>query len=164
MTRPPRSRASRLGRRLGILALAGFVSVPTAIWTYQIMKAVWAPPSGPAPVTCDAGLSGLLRALERARDAGQRSNEGEQRNLAKFRAALMPEWGSRPALGPLCQAPAKRQQLLDIDALRYAEEHAIRYEASALAGQRWRAREIERELARELAPGAETPNPNPEKP
>jgi hypothetical protein len=161
MTRPSRSRARRLGRRLGIVGLAAFVSVPTAVFTYQIMKAVWDPPSGPAPASCAEGMSGLLLALDRARSAASRASAGEQKNLAEFRAALLPEWGSRPALDPLCGNGAReRADLKEIDALRYAEEHAIRYEASALAGQRRRARE----LAEGLATGTAAPKPNPESP
>jgi hypothetical protein len=161
MTRPSRSRARRLGRRLGILALAAFVAIPTAIWTIQIMKAVWAPPSGPAPESCATGLRGLLHALERARSAAHEAGAGEQRSLAAFRAALLPEWGSRPALQGVCRSEPKRLGILkEIDALRYAEEHAIRYEAGALAGQRWRARELERDLGRETAGGTrDEPDP-----
>jgi hypothetical protein len=165
MTRPSRSRARRLGRRLGILALATIVSVPTAVWTYQIMKAVWAPPSGPAPESCASGLRGLLQALERARSAVHEAGAGEQKSLTAFRAALLPEWGARPAVEGVCRAEPRRLGILkEIDALRYAEEHAIRYEAGALAGQRWRARELERDLGRETAPGLATPLQNPEKP
>jgi hypothetical protein len=144
------------------LALAAFVSVPTAVWTYQIMKAVWDPPSGPAPASCAAGLRGLLRALDRARSASLEAGTGEQKSLAAFRAALLPDWGSRPALEELCRAAPSRLRILkEIEALRYAEEHAIRYEAGALAGQRWRARQLERELGRETASGAATPHPTP---
>jgi len=164
MTRPARSRAKRLGRRLGILALATFVSVPTAIWSFQIMKAVWAPPAGPAPASCAAGITGLLHALERARAAAHHASAGEQKNLAAFRAALLPEWESRPALVPACRAEPNRLAVLkEIDALRYAEEHAIRYEAGALSGQRRRAREIERDLAPETT-NRPSPDLNPEKP
>jgi len=42
-----------------------------------------------------------------------------------------------------------RDRLREIDALRYAEEHAVRYEATALAHQRQRARELEHELTLE---------------
>lgn len=163
MTRPSRSRAKRLGRRLGTLALATFVGVPTAIWSIQIMKAVWSPPPGPPPASCAAGMSGLLQALDRARSAARLSNSGERKNLAEFRAGLVPEWDSRAALGPLCEHEPRLQHLLkDIDALRYAEEHAIRYEAGALAGQRWRARELERELELETGSGAAPLTPSPE--
>lgn len=128
------------------------------------MKAVWDPPSGPPPASCAAGMSGLLQALDRARAAARMSNAGERKNLAQFRAGLLPEWESRPALEPLCEAePRLRHLLKEVDALRYAEEHAIRYEAGALAGQRWRARELERELEREAGPGsATTVEPHPE--
>jgi hypothetical protein len=58
----------------------------------------------------------------------------------------LPEWGSRPNLETLCQGTHERTILREIDSLRYAEEHAVRYEATALARDRKRARDLEREL------------------
>lgn len=60
----------------------------------------------------------------------------------------MPEWNARPRLDQDCEGDAiALRALSDIDALRYAEEHAVRYEAGALANQRRRADAIRRELA-----------------
>ncbi len=147
MTRPARSRLRRIGRRAGILLFALFVSVPTLIWTFQIMEALFFRPPGLPPASCDAGLLSLLRAVDRARLAARRESIGERHSLQRFRAALEPEWSSRPALGTVCRgAPKDSQRLRELDALRYAEEHAVRYEATALAGQRQRARELEHEL------------------
>jgi hypothetical protein len=147
MARPARSRVRRSGRRVGILVFAVFVSVPTLLWTFQIMETLFFPPSGPPPPSCDLGLLSLLRAVDRARLAARRESVGERRSLQRFRAALEPEWSSRPALDAVCRgAPANARRLRELDALRYAEEHAVRYEATALAGQRQRARELEHEL------------------
>ena len=147
MAKAPRSRARRLGRRLGIAVFSVCVSVPTLLWTLQIMDALFFRSPGPAPVSCERGLHDLLRGIERARGAARLENTGERRSLARFRAALDPEWGSRPALDTLCRAlPRDVARLREVDALRYAEEHAVRYEATALAGQRQRAHELELEL------------------
>jgi hypothetical protein len=147
MTRPARSRVRRIGRRVGVVVFALFVSVPTLIWTFQIMEALFFRPSGPPPASCEAGLLSLLRAVDRARLAARRESIGERHSLERFRAALEPEWSSRPALDPACRGtPKDTQRLRELDALRYAEEHAVRYEATALAGQRQRARELEHEL------------------
>ncbi|HTQ03701.1 MAG TPA: hypothetical protein VMI54_07580 [Polyangiaceae bacterium] len=147
MTRPARSRVRRIGRRVGIVLFALCVSVPTLLWTYQIMMEIFFRPTGPAPATCDVGLLSLLRAVDRARLAARKENVGERHSLERFRAALDPEWNSRPALDSLCRAaPENARRLREVDALRYAEEHAVRYEATALAGQRQRARELEHEL------------------
>jgi hypothetical protein len=147
MARPARSRAKRIGQRIGIALFALFVSVPTLVWTYQIMLAIFYPPLGPAPQSCESGTLDLLRALDRARTAARGQDLGERQSLARFRAALKPAWDAHPALTALCRTTERDSQRLQaVDALRYAEEHAVRYEATALAGQRRRARELEHEL------------------
>jgi hypothetical protein len=50
---------------------------------------------------------------------------------------------------PCERRPQDEGRLREIDALRYAEEHAVRYEATALARQRQRARELEQQLSLE---------------
>ena len=111
------------------------------------MQAIFFLPLGPAPASCDSGLLELLHAVDRARLAAREENAGERQNLARFRTALDPEWQARPALDVVCRGvPAEVQRLREVDALRYAEEHAVRYEATALARQRQRARELEHEL------------------
>jgi hypothetical protein len=150
MSRVGRSRARRLGRRVGIGLFALLVSVPTLLWTYQIMLALFFQPPGPRPSSCRSGLNGLLQGLERARVAARGESSGERESLFRFRTALGPAWESRAELDQLCNKSQKdRDRLREIDALRYAEEHAVRYEATALAHQRRRARELEHELSLE---------------
>jgi acyl-CoA synthetase (NDP forming) len=140
-------RRERLGRRLGIALFAVLVSVPTVVWSLQIMKVVWSPSRGPDPESCQKGQLGLLRAVDRARAAAAGlAASSERESLTRFRDALSPEWLSRPNLDDLCKAPRERKMLREIDSLRYAEEHAVRYEATALARDRKRARDLEREL------------------
>lgn len=147
MPRPARSRVRRIGRRVGIALFTLFVSVPTLVWTLQIMDALFFSRAGSMPASCNVGLLSLLRAVDRARFAARQENLGERHSLERFRAALDPEWSSRPALDAVCRGvPQNAQRLRELDALRYAEEHAVRYEATALAGQRQRARELEHEL------------------
>jgi hypothetical protein len=147
MAGPTTPRAARLGRRLGIGVFAVLVSVPTAVWSYEIMQDVWSPTRGPEPASCREGQLGLLRSVERARAAAAGLAEANEReSLSRFRNALAPEWNSRPNLDDLCRGPEERRILRDIDSLRYAEEHAVRYEATALARDRKRARDLEREL------------------
>lgn len=151
MVRAARSRSKKLGKRLGIAVFAAFVSIPTAVWSLQIMRAVWSPPPGPAPASCAAGVTGLLDALERAKAAVTDANR-ERESLQAFRESLLPEWAARGAVGEICRDQRESEVLLrEIDGLRYAEEHAIRYEASALAGQRLKVRELTRDLRREKA-------------
>ena len=150
MARPGRSRSRRLGRRLGIAIFALLVALPTLIWTRQIMLALFFPEPGTPPASCRAGLLGLLDGVDRARAAGRSESTGERQSLSRFRAALGPAWENRAELDALCERrPEDRDRLREIDALRYAEEHAVRYEATALARPRQRARELEQTLSRE---------------
>jgi len=67
----------------------------------------------------------------------------ERAALGRFRAALEPEWASRPSLDSACSSDDKTlAALAEIDALRYAEEHAVRYEAVGLAPQRRRVQAL----------------------
>jgi hypothetical protein len=146
MTRSSRPRARRLGRRVGIIVFGVLVAVPTALWSTQIMRAVWAPDDGPAPPSCRAGLRQLLAAIERAKQQSLRTEGGELPSVARFRAALLPEWASRGALTGLCQRGEESKMLKTVIGLRYAEEHAVRYEATALFPQRAAARALKPKL------------------
>jgi len=150
MARVGRSRERRLGRRVGLALFALVVSVPTVIWSSQIMFALFFPEPSPAPASCREGLKALLEAVSLARNAARGESSGERQSLERFRAALGPAWRTRPSLDAVCEkTPADAARLREIDALRYAEEHAVRYEATALAHQRRRARELEQELSLE---------------
>jgi putative protein kinase ArgK-like GTPase of G3E family len=146
MTRAGRSRARRLGRRAGIVVFSLLVAVPTAVWSIQIMLAVWAPPVVATVATCREGLDGLLTAVERARRAAELEQGGERRATERFRSTLAPEWNARAALDQLCSGPEEAAMLKAIDGLRYAEEHAVRYEATALSEQRARGRALSARL------------------
>jgi hypothetical protein len=133
------ARVSRLGRRAGILTFALLVGGMTAIWSIQILKAVFAPKFEDTDAACRVGILELGRALGRARDAAARETGGESVALRRFRAELEPEWRARTGLGRACAGdPEGLSALKEIDALRYAEEHAVRYEAGAIAVQRRR--------------------------
>ena len=126
------------------------VSIPRR-GSLQIMQAVWSPPPGRHP-ELRGGVTGLLDALERAKAAVTDGSQGERESLQAFRESLLPEWRARGAVGEMCRGRRDSEVLLrEIDGLRYAEEHAIRYEASALAGQRLKVRELTRDLRREKA-------------
>jgi hypothetical protein len=141
------ARIARLGRRIGLLVFALPVAGATALWTAQIIDQVFWPDSGPAAAECRTGVLALDQAVRRARRAAEDESHGERPALKRFREALEPEWQSRPALSAACRSdPAALRALSDLDALRYAEEHAVRYEAVALAKQRRRSDAIRREL------------------
>jgi hypothetical protein len=137
--KPNPTRVQRAGRRVGIVLFALIVGGATATWTIQILLAVFAPPLLAVAKGCQSGTRELLVAVRRARSAAAAESGGERAALQRFRAALSPEWNSRTSLTALCQAdPKGRAALTEIDALRYAEEHAVRYEAVGLAPQRRR--------------------------
>lgn len=132
-------RARRTGRRVGVVLFALIVGGATAVWTAQILYAVFAPPIERVAQDCRGGTRALLTAVRRARLAAAAESGDERAALARFRAALEPEWSSRTSLDSICrQEPKARTALNEIDALRYAEEHAVRYEAVGLAPQRRR--------------------------
>lgn len=119
---------------------ATIFTAATLWWTVQILGAVWgkAPPS---PDGCAGGTANLERAVERARVAYAASagDEDERAALARYRGALEPEWSERKAVEAACAGDAAgRKRLKDVIALRYAEEHAVRYESLGLAPLRRR--------------------------
>lgn len=143
-----RARIARWGRRAGIVVFALLIAVPTLIWTSQILRRVFWPEPGSAAGDCRTAVLGLEQALHRARLAAATESSGERAALASFRHALEPEWDQRGAVGHVCENDRRALRALsDLDALRYAEEHAVRYEAVALARQRRRAESLKQELS-----------------
>ncbi len=139
----PLSRQQRLGRRIGIAIFGLIVSGATAIWTIQILFAVFSPPVLSVATDCRGGTRELLTAVRRARLAAASESGNERAALARFRASLEPEWSTRTSLDSVCRSdPKARAALTEIDALRYAEEHAVRYEAVGLAPQRRRVQAL----------------------
>lgn len=147
--RDGQQRLRRTGRRVGIVAFAIIVAGATALWTVQIIQQVWVqdPLRGGRVGSCRSALGDLIVALQRARAAAARERNGERAALSRFRQALLPEWGQRSAVNVACRGDASAEGALSrLDALRYAEEHAVRYEAVALAEQRRQVDAIAREL------------------
>lgn len=142
-----KGRWARIGRRLGLVVFAVPVAGATLIWTIQITRQVFWPDFSRQPGDCHAAVLGLDLAVRRARDAAAHEINGERLALKRFRDGLAPEWQNREGVARACQGdPAALAALSNLDALRYAEEHAVRYEAVALAKQRRRSDAIRREL------------------
>jgi len=141
--KPNLTPGQRVGRRIGIAVFALIVGGTTAIWTIQILYAVFAPPVLAVATDCRGGTRDLLIAVRRASLAAAAESGDERAALGSFRAALEPEWSRRASLDTLCGNDPKAQAALaEIDALRYAEEHAVRYEAVGLAPQRRRVQAL----------------------
>lgn len=141
--RKPLSQLERnrlLGRRAGIAIFTAIFAGATLLWTIQILTTVWgsAPPSADG---CNAGTAKLEKAVERARRAYalQAGDEDERAALSRYRTALEPEWTERKAVEAACEHDETgKKRLKDVVALRYAEEHAVRYESLGLAPLRRR--------------------------
>ncbi|HYQ41823.1 MAG TPA: hypothetical protein VER11_07640 [Polyangiaceae bacterium] len=141
--KPNLSPGARLGRRIGIAVFGLIIGGATAVWTIQILYAVFAPPVLAVAKDCRGGSRDLLSAVRRASIAAAAESGDERAALGRFRAALEPEWSRRASLDSLCRTdPKARAALAEIDALRYAEEHAVRYEAVGLAPQRRRVQAL----------------------
>jgi hypothetical protein len=144
---PPRQRlaevpsttkgARRRGRTLGAAALGLIVTTFTVVCSIQIIQQAWQEPEAEAAVACRPGIVNLISAVRRARTAAANGTGGEREAMKRFREALLPEWSMRPGLSRRCAGdPEATRALGAVDRLRYAEEHALRYEALDVAGRR----------------------------
>jgi len=140
-------RARKRGRRIAWVLFAAIVIGVVATWTTQIIQQVWFRPPSTTAVACRPGVLGLITAVRRARQAADSEIGGERAAVTRFRAALEPEWSGRDALTAACHSdPLGQRALREVDRLRYAEEHATRYEAVDLAPRRRGIAKLEREL------------------
>ena len=129
-------RIRRRGRTLGIVVFSLLVAAFTAVWTIQICLQVWAPRVPEGSFDCRPGVIALFESLEQARAAAAQQN-GEQAALAAFRGVLARAWEAQPALIGSCRSDhVGAEALHEVTRLRYAEEHAVRYEAHDLAPRR----------------------------
>lgn len=131
----PIERIRRRGRTLGVATFSLIVASFVVVCTVQICLQVWAP-AVTGQVECRSGVVALRDALEQARLAAAQE-EGEQPALARFRALVTAPWKLEPAVARACANDrAGSEALRELVRLRYAEEHAVRYEASDLAARR----------------------------
>jgi hypothetical protein len=139
----PQSTLRRRGRRAGIVLFSLIITAFTVVCSVQVLQQVWAPQGVPTSAPCRTALRGLFTAVERARAAASQETRGERASVRRFRDALEPEWLSRPALDTQCESdPSMAEGLQLVDWLRYAEEHAARYEATDLADLRRRGTQL----------------------
>lgn len=118
------------------MVFAALVSAFTIVCSVQICIQVWAPKIVPHETDCVAGTVLLVDSIDAARTAAAAA-VGELEALSKFRETVAPAWALRPALGLKCKRdPGAIERLRAVDRLRYAEEHAVRYEAADLAARR----------------------------
>lgn len=146
---PRETRAERLGRRAGLVVFGLIVSGITLTWTVQIIRQTFFPAGTPHGESCRPGVLALIGAVRRARHAADEETGGERAAVTRFRAALAPEWEGRDAVAVTCRGDALGERALrEVDRLRFAEEHATRYEAVDLARRRRDVVALERELGK----------------
>lgn len=144
-------RAQKTGRRIGTGLFALFVGTFTIVCSVEVLHQGFFPradASMPETVECRAGLQALVSSLASARTRAAASTPGERTRLAQFRGALGATWQNRYYIERRCQSDAWALKALErIDELRWAEEHAVRYESADLAPSRQQVAEIEKALA-----------------
>jgi hypothetical protein len=146
--------ARRTGRRIGSILFALFIGTFTIVCSAQVLyQGFRSTRVTQTSVQCRVGLRGLIVSLRRARAAAAAESGGERTSLKQFRDALGPEWEAHDAVLRSCARDEWALRALDqIDRLRWAEEHAVRYESVELAPSRQRVLAIEQSL------GAQTNN------
>jgi len=144
---PSQKSARRRGRAAGAAALFVVVATFTLVCSVQIIRQAWSAPPAEVNVDCRPGIEGLIAAVRRARAAAANGTGGEREALQRFREALLPEWAARGGLQVRCRDDREATRALgEVDRLRYAEEHALRYEALDVAGRRREVEVIARKL------------------
>lgn len=135
----------RRGRNLGGLLFALLVAAPTLIWATQVVLQAFETPEA-AGLDCKEGLAELLAGLDRARDSAVPApNEDEA--MAAFRENLGPAWETPRRVRAACNGNRDRMaQFGKIERLRYAEEHAVRYQTRGLSADRNAVDQIRLEL------------------
>ena len=122
---------------MGAATLALLVTTFTVVCSIQIFQQAWQEPEAEAAVDCRTGIENLITAVRRARGAAANGTGGEREAMKRFREALLPEWSLRPGLTRRCKGdPEATHALGVVDRLRYAEEHALRFEALDVASRR----------------------------
>lgn len=141
------------------LAFLSFVFVWVIGATGPIVKVVLYPDAAPPPwVSCREGQLALHDALVRAVLAAQGDDDADEA-LRRFRDALAPEWNELEGTRVLCSAVESERRSLDaLERLRYAEEHAVRREASSLAALR---RQVASSVGRSAGERLTHPDPLP---
>lgn len=156
MQNPTSRRIARFRRAafgLGLAGIAAFVAASI----YQLVFQVFYPPiRDGAGETCRVELVKLYRGLERATRAGEEEAD-VSKAISAFRQSLRPEWDDFGSARQACDTdPETRRGLDALERLRYAEEHAVRLEASSLHVLRDRVRSDLGKLGALPAPPADT--------
>lgn len=140
----PGSRPQRLGRLLGIALFSTCVAGVTLVFSLQIIQQAFPTRPATTELECRQSVLDLIQALYRARRSAI-EEPGEAAAMRVFRDVLSQSlWAQEPAVHTACaDEPRAREALQQVQRLRYAEEHAVRYGSRGVAQdrqlvERWR--------------------------
>lgn len=142
---PPHTTVAARGRTAGKVVFGLLVAVPTLVWALQIIFQAFASPP-PSELECEEGLEQLITGIEQARQSafGQ-TNEAQA--IEAFRANLGSVWQEPRSVRERCKdEPGMRSMFGRVERLRYAEEHAVRYESRGIAADRRAVEQLKRRL------------------
>ncbi len=148
----------RRARRWTSALFLGFVVIWVLQATGQITQQVFWPDEEPSSfTTCAEGLHALHAAIDAGRAAAEADPVDPAQALAAYRAKVDPVWRALPPVKSRCDSPQDRRSLDALERLRYAEEHAVRREASNLASLR---RQVASDVASRTLPTPPDPLSN----
>ncbi len=133
------ARSNRRARQIGAGVFLSFVVVWVLFASTQItLQIFWPDPTTASPVpapTCSETLATLHTSIQRGQTAAELDVDPATA-LGHYRAEVDPVWAAHASAKELCVSAADRRSLDALERLRYAEEHAVRREATSLAALR----------------------------
>lgn len=120
----------------------------TLVFSIQIIRQAFPERPRRTDLECRESVLALIQALHQARQSAS-DQVGEAAAMRAFRGVLSRSlWEREPAVHTACaREPRWRQALGQVQRLRYAEEHAVRYESRGVARDRQLVEQWRRELS-----------------
>jgi hypothetical protein len=126
-------RAVTLGRNITLALFGILVGASVCVWSIQIIAQGFSPERPPISGECRPSVLDLVEAVNRARQSAAK-RPTEQEAILAFRAELDAPWKLFPSIKHACSGdPESLIALTQLESLRYAEEHTVRYEARDVA-------------------------------
>lgn len=139
--------AQRTGRRIGIAAFSFVMATFVLVCSTQILYQGFHLSKAESGSDCRRSLRQLIGDIRRARAAAEVEVLGERAAMAKFRSAMALSRVDPRAIEIECRGDSWAAGALQaVDAWRWAEENAVRYESVDLAPSRRQIQTIESKL------------------
>lgn len=128
-----KTRAALLGRNLAIALFGLLIGGAVGVWSVQIILQGFRPEEPPLALECRPAVVQLVHAVRRARQSAAKQ-PSEHQAIVAFRAELAESWKLFPSVERACSSdPESLRALRQLESLRFAEEHTVRYEARDVA-------------------------------